>query len=294
MKLNSKKPLIAIWGFGKPAIEVFQILKDSSVDVAYVKADYNRPTINVFHNQLKECGIDEFYIDEIPSIEVDLIFTINYNRLIPDEILSKYHIVNYHVGLLPMWRGNGGNGWGIINGANAVGYTIHEMWPMLDAGPIYYQFAYPYMEGDTYIKARLAMADDLKRVLPQLLSGIIAGKIEGKEQNGPFTYCATFRPIDGMVRWEESTDMILRRFYVFGPPLGTGLRFVFKEKEYSITKLSRIEGFANAVGVPGSVVYKVGKSVWVKTGDSAVSIDELYSEGEIVDTSKVFIIGQRL
>ena len=285
---------VAIWGFGKPAVDAYKILKDSPVEVAYIKSDYNRPSIEEFRSQLIDLGMESFYIDEIPSLQVDLIFTINYNRLIPDSVLDKYHIVNYHVGLLPMWRGNGGNGWGIINGANAVGYTIHEMWPMLDAGPIYYQFAYPYMEGDTYVKARIAMAQDLEIRLPQLLLDIYEGRVMGKEQKGPFTYCATFRPIDGIVNWNETTDTILRRFYVFGPPLGTGLRFTFKEKEYSITKLSRIDGFAEAIGVPGSIVYRMGESIWVKTGDSAISIDELYSDGEKIDMMKSFIIGQRL
>lgn len=285
--------IIAIWGFGKPAVEAYKILRGSPVEVSYIKSDYNRPSIEEFKLQLKDLGMESLYIDEIPSLQVDLIFTINYNRLIPDSVLDKYHIVNYHVGLLPMWRGNSGNGWSVINGANAVGYTIHEMWPMLDAGPIYYQFAYPYMEGDTYVKARIAMAQDLEIKLPQLLLDIYEGKVMGKEQKGPFTYCATFRPIDGFISWKESTDTILRRFYVFGPPLGTGLKFRFKGNTYSITKISRIEGFASAIGIPGSIVYRKGDSIWVKTGDTAVSIDEVMLDNNIVNAKETFIIGQR-
>ncbi len=284
---------IAIWGFGKPAVEAYKILKGTAIDVVYVKSDYNRQTIDDFKSQLKTLGMESFFVNEIPSLEIDLIFTINYNRLIPESILNKYRIVNYHVGLLPRWRGNGGNGWGVINGENAVGYTIHEMWPMLDAGPIYYQFAYPYMEGDTYLKARIAMAKDLEMKLPQLLLDIYAGKVVGKEQKGPFTYCATFRPIDGFVNWNESTDTILRRFYVFGPPLGTGLRFNFKGNTYTITKISRIVGFASAIGVPGSIVYRKCDSIWVKTGDTAVSVDEVTLNDDIIDMKESFIIGQR-
>lgn len=285
---------IAIWGFGKPVVDTFQILKGTSVEVAYIKADYKRSNIDEFQRKLNECGLYEFYIDEIPAIKVDLIFTINYNRIISETILNEYSIVNYHVGLLPMWRGNSCNGWGIINGESNVGYTIHKMWPMLDAGPIYYQFAYPYIEGETYIKARLAMDNDFKKILPQLLLDIYDGKITERNQNGPYTYCTTFRPIDGVINWSESTDRILRRFYVFGPPLGTGLKFVFKGKEYSITKLSRIQGFAKSIGVPGSIVYGARESIWVKTGDTAISIDEIFSDGQKVDISRSFIIGQRL
>jgi len=140
----------------------------------------------------------------------------------------------------------------------------------------------------------MAMADDYSTRLQDILIGINEGKIVEKEQNGPFTYCSTFRPIDGFINWKENTDTILRWFYVFGAPLGTGLKFILKNKTYSITKISRINSFAPAVGIAGSVVYKVGGSIWVKTGDTAVSIDGITLNDEVVDLKKVFNIGQRL
>lgn len=283
---------VAIWGFGNPVLDTIKCLLGKKIEIVYVKCDYCRPNVDEYQKEVNRIGLP-FFIEDVPNIEVDLIFAINYNRIVPEEILKKYRIINYHVGILPMWRGNSANGWGIINGAASVGYTIHEMVPMLDAGPIYYQFAYPYMEGETYISARVAMAYDFRNKLAKLLEDIHVGNIESKKQIGPFTYCSTFRPIDGYINWEETTDLILRRFYVFGPPLGSGLKFLFKSNEYIVTRISRIEGFAAAIGIPGSVVYKTGRSVWVKTGDSAISIDEVTKNNEVIDLSKEFMIGQR-
>lgn len=285
---------VAIWGFGKPVIDTIKILSDSSIEVVYVKSDYNRSDIDEFKVELKSLGFSKLYVDEVPSCSVDLIYTINYNRIIPETILKQYHIVNYHVGILPMWRGNSANGWAVINGADVIGYTIHEMVSMLDAGPIYYQFRTPYVEGETYIRAKQAMAEDYCGNLVQILCEIGNGKLSGKEQDGPFTYCAKFRPVDGIVNWAECTETILRRFYVFGPPLGTGLKFSFRDKIYSITRISNIKGFAPAVGIPGSIIYREGNSIWVKTGDTAVSIDEIMLENKVVDVAEVFMIGQRL
>lgn len=284
---------IAVWGYGRPVIDTIKILKDSRIEIAYVKADYRRAELDQFAIELQSVGKYSLYVENIPEVEVDLIFTINYNRIISEEILDKYSIVNYHVGLLPMWRGNSANGWGVINGASAVGYTIHKMVPMLDAGPIYYQFSYPYMEGDTYVKGRTAMAEDLKMNLANILEGIHDRSISAKEQVGSYTYCATFRPIDGFIDWTDSSDTILRKFFVFGPPLGTGLKFTFKGQTYAITQISKIADFAPTIGVPGSVIYKWNNSIWIKTGDTAVAIEEILLDNTPVDLSKTFIIGQR-
>jgi methionyl-tRNA formyltransferase len=109
-----------------------------------------------------------------------------------------------------------------------------------------------------------------------------------------FVYCSKFRPVDGVITdWNQTTEMLLRRFYVFAPPLGTGLKFQFKGRVYDIMKLSAVKGFATSVGIPGGVVYKQGGSVWIKTKDTAISLDEIMCDGQMVSAEQ-FIIGQRL
>lgn len=287
---------IAIWGFGTPVLQVLPCLTETNFEIAYVKADYQRSDVFEFEKKVADKGY-KFFVDDYPQECVDAIFVINYNRIIPESVLSNYLVINYHVGLLPKWRGNSANGWAIINGENAVGYTIHRVTKMLDDGPMYYQYAYAYHEGATYAEARSAMAADLDKHLPSVLMKAIdaPGEYIPYEQN-EYVYCAKFRATDGLVDWRKTTDEILRWFYVFGPPLGTGLKLKHKGNEYSISKLSKVNNFAISHGISGSVVYIYQGSVWIKTGDTALAIEELRDEnGEVVEEfTKMFIIGQRL
>lgn len=286
---------ISIWGYGMPVIKLLPLLQDNCIYIKYIKADKQRDDYEEYCSQAESYGIP-VYCDDYPNTPVDLIFVINYNKIIPECVLDNYLVVNYHVGLLPKWRGNCANGWGIINGYPYVGYTIHKVTPILDGGPIYYQFRYGYVDGETYYNARMIMNADLQEKLPSVLKSIKKKPSKFAMPNeGEFVYCAKFRPSDGVIsNWNVSTNTLIRKFYVFAPPLGTGLKFGFKGKEYEIKALSRIQGFAKSEGVPGSIVYMQNGSMWVKTADTAISLDIIESEGQEIDVYKKFIIGQRL
>jgi methionyl-tRNA formyltransferase len=291
---NGAAPVIGILGSGAPALNAVRILRESGIEVAYLKVDSLKRVDDEFMAAVNETGV-ELFTDSYPDRDVDMVFVINYNKIIPEDFVGRHFVVNYHVGLLPKWRGNSANGWAVINGEKSVGYTIHRVNAMLDDGPIYYRFAFPVRPGDTYFEARQAMNADFDKMLPQVLKSILKNPESYLDiPNDGFVYCSKFRPIDGVISdWNVSTEMLLRRFYVFAPPLGTGLKFNFKGQTYDIMKLSAVKGFAISTGVCGGVVYKLNGSVWVKTKDTAISLDEIRCNGEVVSANQ-FIIGQRL
>ncbi len=287
---------IALWGNGAPLKNCIPILCKNGIEIAYVKLDRRRDDTEAQVKEIEGLGI-KCYVDEYPTEEkVDMIFVNNYSRIIPEEVLNKFFTVNYHIGVLPKWRGSSANGWGVISGDNYVGYTIHKVLPMLDAGPIYYQFKYPYHEGETYYEARKAMNEDFDAHVADIIKDILNGTLKEQEPaDSEFVYCVKFRPADGVIsNWNIPTDEIIRRFYVFGPPLGTGLKFNYNDKTYEIKHLSRIKGFANSIGVPGSVVYKYEGALWVKTADSAIAIDNITLDGVPVDIESEFRMRMRL
>lgn len=292
MKGNIK---IAIWGYGKPLVNILPTILNSGIQVAYVRFDRMREDASLWIEKIEPMGV-KVYGDEYPKAPLDLIFVINYNKIIPEQELNETLFLNYHVGILPKWRGNSANGWAVINGENHVGYTLHKVVPMLDAGPIYYQYKHPIALGETYFNARKAMDVDLQEKIGDVIKQVIEWP-EGYcgTEATEFVYCSKFHPEDGDIStWQFSTDEILRRHYVFGPPLGTGLRFLNKGKVYDIVALSRVENFAASKGIPGGVVYFNNGSMWVKTLDTAISIDGLMCQGEDVNMLKEFMIGQRL
>jgi len=62
-----------------------------------------------------------------------------------------------------------------------------------------------------------------------------------------------------------------------------------------ISKISIIPKYKVSKGFPGAVVLKnADGSVWVKTKDTAISIEELIIDGETIKPSNLFKIGERL
>jgi methionyl-tRNA formyltransferase len=275
-------------------MNAIRILYKNGFNVAYVKIDSDKRIDDEFLSMVNELRLP-LYTGIYPEDNVDMVFVINYNMIIPEEFVESHFVVNYHVGLLPKWRGNSANGWAVINGENSVGYTIHRVTEMLDDGPIYYRFVYQIKEGETYFEARQAMNSDFERRLPEILTSILQYPETYLDiRNDGFVYCSKFRPEDGVISdWNVSTESLLRRFYVFAPPLGTGLKFNFKGQVYEVMKLSAVRNFAKSVGVSGGVVYKTNGSLWIKTQDTAVSLDEIRCNGKAISADS-FIIGQRL
>ena len=105
----TKKPKIAVWGDGNPVLSILPVLKEKGICVKYVKQDKKHLDSATFIKSINNLGY-ECYIEDYPDLDLDLVLTINYNRIITDEQLSRYLFLNYHVGLLPKWRGNSANG----------------------------------------------------------------------------------------------------------------------------------------------------------------------------------------
>ena len=59
--------------------------------------------IAVFH----PTSIDDTVIEQVKSLESDLIIVIAYGLILPSKFLNipKYGCINIHVSLLPRWRG---------------------------------------------------------------------------------------------------------------------------------------------------------------------------------------------
>ena len=75
----------------------------------------------------------------ITEMAPDLIITIAYGKLIPEQLLSqvKYGWLNLHFSLLPKWRGAAPVQWAIKSGESTTGVTVFQLDKGMDTGPIY-------------------------------------------------------------------------------------------------------------------------------------------------------------
>ena len=69
----------------------------------------------------------------------------------------------------------------------------------------------------------------------------------------------------------------------------------YKNQLLEINKLSSIPKYKISKGISGAVVLKTNSgSVWIKTKDTAISIDEIIVDNKIVIPSNLLKVGDRL
>ena len=117
------------------------------------------------------------HIEEITSLEPDLIITCAYGQILPKELLSypRLGCVNVHASLLPKLRGGAPIHRAIMNGYKKTGITIMYMGIGMDDGDIISQEAVDIDINDTaetlHDKLSLIGRDLLLKTLPSIIDG---------------------------------------------------------------------------------------------------------------------------
>ena len=287
---------IILFGFGRPLIELYQNLK-SNYDIIGIVTDYERRKKNPeFYDFVAAENLNLIDCEHVRALNPDLILVFNYNKIIDASKIGELLVLNIHMGILPTYRGNGANSWSILNGNKTVGYTLHEINEILDGGKIFYRFEYEIQDNETYAHARKAMDVDLKTNFLSVLDNVLNHRLEGVEQqNEKFIYASRLYPEDGILaNWNYETEAIFNHQIVFSKPMGTGLKMKFKDQFIEISKISSIPDYLNSFGFPGAVVNILNESIWVKTKDTAISIDEIMIDGKPTAPSTLYKIGERL
>jgi methionyl-tRNA formyltransferase len=287
--LGNGNPLkILLAAFKKEGITVLGVQQDKPLESLLQKeftdflADHNLPLVTEGHPAYTTC---------------DVVFVMNYNRIINLREFAGKKVINLHMGLLPVYRGNNANAWAVMNGEKRVGYTLHAVTDLLDAGDVYYKFEYDIGADKTYYNAKQAIENDIALNTGIVLSSIYNGQLTAASQEGSgFIYCSRLRPSDGIIKnWDQDTEWFIRRHYVFGKPLGTGLKFSYKGNLFTIADTTNISGFLPSAGVTGAVLYIHENSLWIKTKDTAVSLSGITIEnGGEIRVKDFFKIGVRL
>jgi methionyl-tRNA formyltransferase len=99
-----------------------------------------------------------------------------FNQIFSQRAIDRFaSLVNIHASLLPFYRGPTPTYWCIENGESTTGYTLHEITPRIDLGPILYQAVVPIdgIRNPTTLRERIAVAAGATfvRYLDHLRSG---------------------------------------------------------------------------------------------------------------------------
>jgi phosphoribosylglycinamide formyltransferase-1 len=115
---------------------------------------------------------------------VDIIALAGYLRLVPGDIVERYHgrIVNVHPALLPAFGGAGMYGARVHQavldaGAAVTGVTVHFVDQVYDRGPVIAQWPVPVLAGDTAVSlaARVLRVEHV--LYPVAVNAVAAGRV---------------------------------------------------------------------------------------------------------------------
>lgn len=289
---------LLLLGHGEPIKLVIDSLNRKEINIINVEQDRLRTGEEQvdFHNYLNSNKILLNKLDSIKISDFNLILSVNYNKIIDIEKFLGVKMINLHMGILPRFRGNNANAWAVLNGENKVGYTIHELTNVLDAGNIFYKFEYDISNDETYFEGKNAINKNISDNINNVLISIFNSDIKPVTQDGAsFMYCVKLKPSDGIISdWNVKSDILKRKSYVFGKPLGTGLKFYHNYRLFEVDKVNLIKDYEKSYGVPGSIVFIRDNCIWVKTKDTAIELQGISIDDSFIEVKKIFKIGMRL
>ena len=262
------------------------------------------------------------FIEEIKTLNPDLLCVVAYGKILPKELLDipKYGAINVHGSLLPEYRGAAPIQWAVLNGDKKTGVTTMFMDIGMDTGDMILKEETIIGEDETTGE----LWDRLSKIGANLLVKTIK-KIEAipnkenktleeikklvgaEKQDKSFTLAPMLEKEMAKIDWNNSSKEIKNLVRGLNPIMGAysflngkkikfwkidimpieELEKIFPEiKEYE-SRMKKLE--------PGTIAFADNKKgIFIKTGDSFIKVLELQGENAKKMDYKSFLNGNKL
>ncbi|MGH2345163.1 MAG: methionyl-tRNA formyltransferase, partial [Chloroflexota bacterium] len=191
--------------FAVPSLRAISTLRDDGCDAAVVVGVITQPdrpagrgkrlTAPPIKEAAGAAGLPVFQPESlrrpealslVESLAPDLIVVAAFAQILPRAILKlpRYHCINVHASLLPLYRGASPISAAIRDGRQETGVSIMQMEAGLDTGPILSQVHMPIDDDDTTESLTMKLADIGARELRAIIDPLASGEVESKPQDG--------------------------------------------------------------------------------------------------------------
>src|SRR6058998_3592955 len=163
---------------------------------------------------------DQHAIDEIRTLEPDVIIVVAYGQILPRTVLEipKIACLNLHASLLPRWRGAAPIQAAIAAGDRETGITVMYMDEGLDTGDILLQRSVEILPNDTGRSLHDRLAQIAPEAVLESLRIVAAGNAPRIPQdNARATYAPKLKREHGLIDWSESAEAIERKIRAYNP-----------------------------------------------------------------------------
>lgn len=213
-------------------------------------------------------------IEEILSLEPDLIITCAYGQILPEEIINypRLGCINVHASLLPKLRGGAPIQRAIMNGFTETGITIMYMNEAMDEGDMISSEKTAITEDDTastlHDKLCVIGRDLLLKTLPSILNG---NNNRIKQNEDEATYGFIIKREDEKINFSKTKKEIYNQIRGLNSYPGAYCKFdgkILKVWESYKTDNS----FSNLVDGQITNIYKDGIGVKVSNGEIVLTV----------------------
>lgn len=213
---------------------------------------------------------DGTLLSDLRTLNIDIILTCAYGRILPEEILNlpKLGCYNLHASLLPNYRGASPIQAALRNGDAWSGVTLFKMDAAMDHGPIYAQKRLRVTEDLDYPALSRFLALLSAEVLRESLGDLIAGRLQAREQeHEKASFVHLLRRTDGELRATESAGELHNLVRALTPWPAVSCRY--KGKRLKIYKTRRVPSSELASVLPdearaeASTAESSGLTLWL-------------------------------
>jgi methionyl-tRNA formyltransferase len=231
-------------------------------------------------------------VDDLRSLVLenkpDIVLTIAYGRLIPQEILEipKYGWINVHFSILPKWRGAAPVQWAILSGDTKTGISIFKLDKGMDTGPIYLQqeTKIDVDEKSEQLLERLSLiGSDLSIKALKLIKN---GVLPTPQDSTGVSFAPKFNKNDGQIKWTMRSDDIYKHYRALSA--NPGVWTSIGEMRIKIDSLRISHGQEQLK--PGVVVIDK-ENLLIGTGNGVIQIEKLTPAGRNQMSAAEFIRG---
>ncbi len=208
-------------------------------------------------------------VSAMQGIQPDLVVSSNWRRVIPAAIseCARLGAINVHRSLLPQYGGFSPINWAIARGESETGVTVHRVSEELDAGEIFAQERIEIGCDDTAAEIFSKSNDVIMKILPSVVSGIMAGTLRGKPQDlEQATFYHKRLPRDNKIRWEMTAREVHNLIRAQSDPFPNAFTSHRRRRLYVKSSLL---GPAKFRGYPGRLIARLGQGVVVLCGGGA-------------------------
>ncbi len=263
------------------------------------------------------------FINEIKSLNPDLLCVVAYGKILPKALLDipKYGAINVHGSLLPKYRGAAPIQWAVLNGDKETGITTMFMDEGMDTGDMILKEKVQIGEDETTgelwerlskVGAKLLVetVNKLEEVVQNIkltneildedqkekLKEEVKNKIGAEKQEGEFTIAPMLDKEMALIDWNKNAKQIKNLVRGLNPIMGAYSFLEGKKiKIWKVKELEKIDGIADDNMQNGEVVISdKKKGLFIKTANGIIEVLEIQGENGKKMDIKSFLNGNQI